>query len=106
MDGLPWVAPPRMEPPPSPLSSRRYTERRCQGQRNAWSCVEQLCRAIGLETWLHGSPSANHFQWKVTFHQPSMRPCLAAMIMFANITPMRDARVPIQQDGLALAATG
>jgi hypothetical protein len=28
------------------------------------------------------------------------------MIMFANIPPMRDARVPIQQDGLAFAATG
>ena len=25
---------------------------------------------------------------------------------FANIPPMQDARVPIQQDGLAFAATG
>ena len=38
-----------------------------------------------LETWLHGSLSAKSFQWKGSFHQPSIRPCLAAMIMFANI---------------------
>jgi hypothetical protein len=28
------------------------------------------------------------------------------MIIFANILPMQDARVPIQADGLAFAATG
>ena len=62
--------------------------------------------AMGLETLVHASLLYQLFSVESYFHQPSIRTFLAAMIIFANIPPMQDARVPIQADGLAFAATG
>ena len=63
--------------------------------------------AVSLETWCQREP----FLSESFSVEPMVPPAIDtdanySMIIFSNISPVRDAGVPIQVSGLAFAATG
>lgn len=98
---------------PAPL--KRFALQTCHPVDNLEGVVKAKeyaeLRGATLLTWFgdpgrHASPLCESLSVEEWFHQPSMRPPTAAMIACSNIPPVRDARVPIQANGLACADHG